>query len=175
MRNVIFAGLFCAIFLSWPEPIWAAQAEEPNTIGFQADVGVPDGSAFSLAYRPDPFTFTAGPTYNLMAVGARLGVQWDVVSPLTLNVDLGTSGENNLSLFTDKEGPSFYYNYASAHVGFATEGNFRFFMRGGISYVWLSVDDYQNTSGEATVTLRDISGSVLVAPTLKLGINWFVL
>jgi hypothetical protein len=48
-------------------------------------------------------------------------------------------------------------------------------MRGGISYVWFSVDDYQNTSGETTVILKNISGAAYVAPTLKLGVNWFVL
>ena len=175
MRDAIFAvGLACVAVLSWPEV--ASAGEKPNTIGFQADVGVPDGSALSLAYRLDPVTFTGGATYNLMAVGPRVGVQWDVVGPLTLSADLGTSGKNDLSLFApDEDLPSFSYNYASAQIGFATDGDFRFFMRGGISYIWFSVDDYQNTSGETTVTLKNITGDALVAPTLKLGVNWFVL
>lgn len=175
MRNAIIACLACAL-LSWPE-VARAEEDELNTIGFQADVGAPDGAAFAVAWRPGPVTLTAGATYNLMAVGPRAGVQWDVVGPLTLSADLGASGKNDLSLFTPEELPSFSYNYVSAQVGFSTgqESNFRFFMRGGISYIWFSVDDYQNTSGETTVTLKNISGSALVAPTLKLGVNWFVL
>ena len=171
MKKQAIAALACVAALALPE--FAGAEEKPNTVGFQADVGVPDGAALSLACKPGdgPFTLTAGAAYNLMAVGPRLGLQLDVVGPLTLSADLGTSGKNDLSLFTDEELPSFYYNYANAQVGFATDGDFRFFMRGGISYVWFSVDDYQDDS----VTLRYISGDALVVPTLKLGINWFVM
>jgi hypothetical protein len=151
-----------------------------RAFGLTMDVGVPDGAAVGVVVRPkfDWVRLGASATHNGIAPGVRLGVTIDPVDyPLapTLTVEGGHYWEGKLP--TLKDSPSIGYNYANFHVGLevGSRASFRFFLRGGAS--WVDVTAASQTQGSMTGgTVSGIgnpSYSGWLAPSGKLGFSAF--
>jgi hypothetical protein len=140
------------------------------------DLGVPDGAALGLVVRPrfDWLRIGAAATHNTMAPGVRLGVTVDpVVFPIapTLTVEGGHYWEGPMPMI--KNSPSIGYNYANFHLGLevGNRATFRFFLRGGVSWLDVSTAHFQSASGSGT--LGDPSYSGWLAPSGKLGFSTY--
>jgi len=143
--------------------------------GMTMDLGVPDGAALGVVVRPrfDWLRVGAAVTHNGMAPGARIGVTIDPVSfPMapTLTVECGHSFEGRLSIVGGA--PTVSYNYANFHVGLEV-GNraaFRFFLRGGASFLDASAAHMQGATGAGS-GFGDPSYNGWLAPSGKLGFS----
>jgi hypothetical protein len=151
-------------------------APRHRTFGMSMDLGVPDGAALGLVVRPrfDWLRLGAAVTYNAMAPGARLGVTIDPIAfPIgpTLTIEGGHYWPGSVPGV--KDSPSIGYNYANFHVGLETgnRATFRFFLRGGASYLDLSTAHFQ--SGSSSSGIGNPSYSGWLAPSGKLGFSAF--
>jgi len=160
-----------------PDRVRPAGPERHHTVGMVMDVGVPDGAAIGLSLRPfvEWLRVTAAGTYNGMAPGARIGMTLDPIAfPIapTFTVEGGHSWAGSVPLIGDAVAVG--YNYMNLHLGleFGSQSSFRFFLRGGVS--WLDVSSStgsQKTDGSGTASLSDPSFSGWVAPSGKLGFS----
>ena len=112
------------------------------------DVGLPDGAALGLVVRPrfDWLRIGGAVTHNGIAPGFRLGVTIDPIDfPIapTLTIEGGHYWQGTLP--TVQNSPTVGYNYANIHLGLeiGNRANFRFFLRGGVSYVDVSASNIQ--------------------------------
>ncbi|MDP9036191.1 MAG: hypothetical protein M3O50_15430 [Myxococcota bacterium] len=140
------------------------------------DLGVPDGAALGLVVRPhfEWLRLGAAVTHNGMAAGGRLGVTLDPISfPIapTFTAEGGHYWEGRLPLVGNS--PSIGYNYANLHLGMevGNRATFRFFLRGGVSWVDVSTAHFQNVTGGARSGIGDPSYSGWLAPSGKLGFS----
>jgi hypothetical protein len=140
------------------------------------DVGVPDGAALGLVVRPryDWLRIGAAVTHNGMAPGARLGVTFDpIVFPMapTFTVEGGHYWEGTLPMV--KNSPAIGYNYANFHLGLeaGSRAAFRFFLRGGVSWVDVRTAHFQGAAGTSGSGIGDPSYSGWLAPSGKLGFS----
>jgi hypothetical protein len=147
-----------------------------RTFGLSMDLGVPDGAALGLVVRPrfDWLRIGAAATHNGMAPGVRFGVTVDPIAfPIapTLTVDGGHYWEGAMPLL--KGSPAIGYNYANFHLGLevGNRATFRFFLRGGVS--WLDVSTAHFQSASATSSMGDPSFSGWLAPSGKLGFSTY--
>jgi hypothetical protein len=145
-----------------------------RTFGMTMDIGVPDGAGLGLVVRPylDWLRLAASVTHNGMAPGVRGGLTLDPIKfPLapTLTVEGGHYWEGSLPIV--KDSPAIGYNYANFHLGLevGNRDTFRFFMRGGASWIDVSTAHFQNTPGGSGSTLGNPSYSGWLAPSAKLG------
>ena len=137
------------------------------------DLGVPDGGALGLVVRPrfDWLRLGGAVTHNGMAPGARIGVTLDPVTFLmgpTFTVEGGHYWGGKLPAVSNS--PSIAYNYANFHLGIEV-GNraaFRFFLRGGVSWLDVSTAQSQNAAGGAS-GIANPSYSGWLTPSGKLG------
>jgi hypothetical protein len=164
-------------------------APRHRTFGMSMDVGLPDGAAVGLVVRPrfDWLRIGGAVTHNGMAPGARVGVTLDPIAfPIapTLTVEGGHYWEGTLPVI--KNGPAIGYNYANFHLGLETgnRSTFRFFLRGGVSWVDVSATHLPATGGTGGTgggaggmsvmsgsALGDPSYSGWLAPSGKLGFS----
>lgn len=145
-----------------------------KTFGMSMDIGVPDGAGLALVVRPkfDWLRLGGAFTYNGMAPGARVGVTLDPVSfPLapTLTVEGGHYWAGTVPGVQGS--PVVGYDYANLHFGLevGSRANFRFFLRGGAS--WLALSATHLSSGGSGI--GDPSFTGWLAPTGKLGFAAF--
>jgi hypothetical protein len=138
------------------------------------DVGVPDGAALGLSVRPfvEWLRVSAAGTYNGMAPGARVGITLDPISfPIapTLTVEGGHYWAGSVPTMNDAVAVG--YNYMNFHLGleFGSQSSFRFYLRGGVSWLDISSTINQQASGSGSPTVSDPSFSGWVAPSGKLG------
>ncbi|MGA7121545.1 MAG: hypothetical protein WBY94_15680 [Polyangiaceae bacterium] len=143
-----------------------------RTFGMFMDLGVPDGVALGLVVRPafDWLRIGGAVTHNGMAPGARFGVTLDpVAAPVgpTLTVEGGHYWGGKLPMISDS--PSIAYNYANFHLGLevGNRATFRFFLRGGVSWLDLSTAQSQGPSSGSGIANPSYSG--WLAPSGKLG------
>lgn len=143
-----------------------------RTFGMTMDLGVPDGAALGLVVRPkfDWLRIGAAVTHNGMAPGARLGITFDpIVFPMvpTFTVEGGHYWEGTLPLL--KNSTTIGYNYANFHLGLevGSRATFRFFLRGGAS--WLDVSTAHFQGGSSAIGNPSYSG--WLAPSGKLGFS----
>lgn len=153
-----------------------AHAEPRHNIGFGVDIGVPDGLALDLSIKPNlPWLHgDLAVTNNVMAWGVRGGVGIDpinyVVSPIAV-FEYGRYFSNNIP----HENVTLAYDYANAHIGLATgsQSKFRFFFRGGVSWLWVNADHVNSLfSGISGVALSNTKVQLMI-PSLKLGFNYY--
>jgi hypothetical protein len=169
-----------------PQTDKAPTASPPRhrTFGMTMDVGVPDGAALGLVVRPrfDWLRIAGAVTHNGIAPGLRLGVTVDPIDfPIapTLTVEGGHYWQGTIPGVSDS--PTVGYNYANIHLGLeiGSRSAFRFFLRGGVSYVDVSASNISMGSN-GTVAANGasaMSGSGIgnpsfsgwVAPSGKLG------
>jgi hypothetical protein len=155
----------------------AAKASAPSrhhrTFGVSMDVGVPDGAALGIVVRPrfDWLRLGAAVTHNGMAPGLRLGVTIDPIAfPIapTLTIEGGHYWAGTVPGIQGS--PSIGYDYANFHLGleFGNRATFRFFLRGGASWVDMSAAQALNTTSNAS-SIGNPSYTGWLAPSAKLG------
>jgi hypothetical protein len=149
-----------------------ALAPRHRTFGLSMDVGVPDGAALGLSVRPkvDWLRLGASFTYNGMGPGFRGSLTLDPIRyPIapTFTVEGGHAFPGQVPGVSNS--PALTYNYANLHLGLEV-GNretFRFFLRGGVSWLDLGTSNFQAMSGMSG--LGDPSYKGWLAPSGKLG------
>jgi hypothetical protein len=151
----------------------SAPSHHHRTFGMSMDVGVPDGAALGVVVRPrfDWLRLGASITHNGIAPGVRLGVTIDPIAfPIapTLTIEGGHYWAGTLPMFQGS--PSIGYDYANFHLGIevGNRASFRFFLRGGASWVDMSGAQAQNTSVTST-GIGNPSYTGWLAPSAKLG------
>jgi hypothetical protein len=166
------------------------EAEAPigrrrHILGLQLDVGVPDITAASLLYRPWSYVrFSGGMLYNLAGFGVRGGVSVLPYFPLapSLNLEAGhyfdanfytkinsiTKLDENLKPVLSKVG----YNFVNASLGLEIGHPdwFVFFIRAGLSKVWLQVKDANKSVKSLTSSSNGTVLTHMDDPSVKLGI-----
>jgi hypothetical protein len=152
----------------------AAPSRPHHTFGMTMDVGLPDGAALGVVVRPkfDWLRLGAAVTHNGMGPGLRFGVTLDPVSYAvgpTLTVEGGHCFAGTVPGIQGS--PSIGYDYANFHLGleFGNRSTFRFFVRGGASWVNMSSAQAQNSVINNGSTIMNPSYTGWVAPSAKLG------
>ncbi|HEX8436101.1 autotransporter outer membrane beta-barrel domain-containing protein [Archangium sp.] len=169
----------------------AAPAKRPHTRwGLLLDGGVPDGVGASLLYRPMSWLrLSGGLATNTIGVAARAGVGVAFYFPITpsLNVDVGhyfpadygSALSKRFGMNTSDELVSlvlkdFGYDFATASVGLelGSPRYFSFFLRAGLSYVSVRVNEsealLQGTLGDEGISADPIKLN-FTFPSVKLG------
>jgi hypothetical protein len=155
-----------------------------HILGLQLDAGVPDVTALSVIYRPWSYVrFNGGMLYNTASYGVRAGASIQPYFPIapSLNVEVGhyfdgnvykrisayTSVDENLRPMLSDVG----YTFVNASLGLELGHPdwFVFFIRGGLSKVWLTVKN-ANASLPAAKAGSDFTISSMTDPDAKLGI-----
>jgi hypothetical protein len=179
-------------FVAAPSPVQqmdkapTAVAPRHRMFGVTMDVGVPDGAALGIVVRPrfDWLRIAGAVTHNGIAPGLRFGVTLDPIDfPVapTLTVEGGHYWQGTLPTVSDS--PTVGYNYANIHLGLeiGSRATFRFFLRGGVSYLDVNASNI-NMGSSGTVAANGagaMSGSGIgnpsfsgwLAPSGKLGFS----
>lgn len=157
-----------------PDRVRSDTGERHRTVGMVMDVGVPDGAAIGLSLRPfvEWLRVTAAGTYNGMAPGARIGMTLDPIAfPIapTFTVEGGHCWAGMVPMISDSVAVG--YSYMNLHMGLeiGSQSSFRFFLRGGVSWLDVSSTGTQRADGSGTASVSDPSFSGWVAPSGKLG------
>ena len=172
-----------------PETAMLRAGRGPHKFGLQLDGGVPDGAAASLLYRPLKFLrLGGGLLYNYAGYGVRGGVTILPYFPIapSLTLEAGHYFDSNVAssvgrftTVSDSVRPLLQqvgYTFVNAQVGLELGHPdwFVFFVRGGLSRVWLSVHGaeaaaQQLTSGGLTVSHMADPSLRLAIPDVKVG------
>jgi hypothetical protein len=164
--------------LEAPRPA-APVGRRRHIIGLELDAGVPDGASATLLYRPWSYVrFGGGLLYDYVGYGVRGGVSvlpyFPIAPSLTLEVGhyFEADASEKVARFVDVDDDlkpmlkRVGYTFANAQLGLEIGHPdwFVFFVRAGISRVWLSVHDVQQglSSSSNLRTLDD--------PSIRLGI-----
>jgi hypothetical protein len=162
-----------------------------HILGFSLDAGVPDGASATVLYRPWKYVrFGGGMLYNYVGYGVMGSVSvlpyFPVAPSLTLEaghyfdanaasrISHFTHVDDNLKPLLERVG----YTFVNAQLGIELghPNWFVFFVRGGLSRVWLSSSDAANvvvtTSAGTRVTFADPSARLGI-PTAKVGLMFF--
>jgi hypothetical protein len=176
--------------LEAPPPA-APRTRSHHVLGLSLDAGLPDGASATVLYRPLKYLrFGGGLLYNYVGYGVMGSVSvlpyFPVAPSLTLEaghyfeanassrISQFTTLDDNLKPLLQRVG----YTFVNAHVGleFGHPNWFVFFVRGGLSRVWLSssnADKVLVTTSEGTrVTFADPSARLGI-PTVKAGFMIF--
>lgn len=174
--------MFCSMVAAFSLVSIAAFADEPRHryVGVQADTGVPDGAALGLVVKPIPvesfdmLRVGVSGTYNGIAPGVRAGLtidplRWHVFAP-TLT---GEAGHAFTGTVPGGKGTTVSYDYLNAHFGleFGNRNAWRFFMRGGVSWVNFNTGNFQGALNlsDTSVIVGNPTFNGMFAPSLKLG------
>ena len=156
----------------------APRGRRHHVLGISLDAGVPDGASATVLYRPWRYVrFGGGLLYNYVGFGALGSVSvlpyFPVAPSLTLEVGHffkanATARVSQFATVEDNLKPLLHnvgYTFVNAHLGleFGHPNWFVFFVRGGLSRVWLS-------SGDAVVTNSDGVRMSFTDPNARLGI-----
>jgi hypothetical protein len=156
-----------------------------------ADGGFPDGIGVSLVYRPIPYTrLYAGPTYNFLAPGLRLGgtlVPFDFFITPTLTAEYGHAFDGNAGKLVSRFGTldpaekvllrKVGYDYLSLQLGIETGSprTFAWFFRAGVAWLFVRVHDFEEAAQIKDPRLTSTSPRVRAAvPTFSTGVYLFV-
>jgi hypothetical protein len=192
------AATLAALFLakastaSADEPASSAEttseAEEPARphFGFELAAGVPDGFSLSILARPWTFLeLRAGAAYNVVSFGVQGGITLapiDFIFRPVLTLDAGhffPGDANKVAQMISGDGElssplleQVSYTWASAQLGIDIGvDQFRFFLRGGISYIRapLAREAFATSDGEVSVTVGKDPILTGFVPCAKLG------
>lgn len=149
-------------------------------LGLMVDAGAPDGAFLSAVLRPLHWLrIHAGAGHNLIGLGLRGGLSLipfrGFISP-TLDLEGGHSFKGDLrSPYPSGEGipETLGYSYGNAHLGIELgSDNFRFFLRGGYSYVAAEAD--LGELDESGVRFDSPAELSLFTPSAKLGFIFYL-
>lgn len=154
-------------------------------VGLQFDVGAPDGAAAGLVLRPIPderydwFRLVGSVTYNGLEhvpPGVRGGLTFDPLrSPVapTLTGEVGHAFAG--TIYGVNGSPTVSYDYVNVHLGleFGNRNVWRFFLRGGVSWINLQTGNFQGALNlsDSTIVVGNPTFNGFVAPTGKLGFD----
>lgn len=181
MRSSVLALTIAATLFS--STVSAEEKKQPprfKTLGAQLDVAVPNGAGLSLVVRPAIrwAHLNFGGTYNGMAPGLFTGLtldpfDWPVT--LTLTGEVGGSFRGRVIGLSDAPEASYVYANIWPGIEFGSRDSWRFFIRGGVSYLAGTVYDTKRFVGsmDSSITFTDPTFDGSVAPTAKVG--FFVL
>jgi hypothetical protein len=176
----IFPLLATTIFAQAPQE---AADDSISHFGFEISAGLPDGLSFSILGRPWSWLeLHLGATYNTASFGIQGGVtlapiDWVVRPTLTLEGGHFFPGDaNEIGRMITGDGSfssalleDVSYSWGTAHLGIDIGvDEFRFFLRGGISYVRAPV------TADGTVSVGEGSFLYAFVPSAKLGFNSFL-
>lgn len=158
----------------------AAAEENHRDLGFQVDVGVPDGFGAGVSIRPEPswLRLNLSGTFNGIAPGIRGGITLDAVdrnvSPsFTLEAGHAFAG---VVPGVDRS-PNVGYDYCNLHVGleFGKRNRWRFFVHAGPSFVSGNVSNIGPIMNgvDHSTTLIDPTVNGWLIPTAKIGFAMF--
>ncbi len=173
------------------EPKPPPPARRRHVLGLSIDAGVPDFASVSVLYRPwKNLRFSGGMLYNYVGYGVRGGVSVLPYFPIapSLNLDVGhyfgATAEPKVARFTnvpDEVKPLLQdvgYTFVNASLGLELGHPdwFVFFVRAGVSRVWLSVhhanDAIQQSSGTHITSIADPTGRFGI-PNAQAGFQLF--
>jgi hypothetical protein len=152
-------------------------------VGFELSAGLPDGLGFSLLGRPWSWLeLHLGAVYNTASFGIQGGVtvaplDWVVRPTLTLEGGHYFPGDANGlgkmitgdDAFSSPLLEEISYSWGTAHLGIDIGvDEFRFFLRGGISYVRAPL------TADGAITVGEGSFLHAFVPTAKVGFNSFL-
>jgi hypothetical protein len=155
------------------------------------DLGFPDGIGLSLVYRPVQYTrLYAGPTYNLLAPGLRVGgtlVPFHFYLTPTLTGEYGHAFPGDAGKLVAKFGnldPSerlllrkLGYDYLSLQLGLETGSprTFAWFLRAGLAWLFVDVRNFEQAAQMKDPRLTSSRPRIRAAvPTVSTGIYLFV-
>ncbi len=159
-----------------------------HVLGLSLDAGLPDGASATILYRPWRYVrFGGGMLYNYVGYGvlgsATVAPYFPIAPSLTFEVghffDANANArfpnvDSNLKPLLQRVG----YTFVNAQVGleFGHPNWFMFFVRGGLSRVWLSSSDADKVvvteSNGSRVTFQDPSARLGI-PNVKAGFMLF--
>lgn len=174
INKFLFSFVFLFLF-SIPIKSFAV---DNNFLGISTDVGVPDGLGVGFVLRPMPwFRTNYHFTHNSAAPGYRVGVTIDPINfPVapTATAEYGASVPGQI--VGVENSPFVWYNYSNLHAGleFGKRNYFRFYIRGGVSFVNIQTKAISAMLDQKEVTLiSDPSIRGMFFPTTKLGVVFF--
>ncbi|HSB20732.1 MAG TPA: autotransporter outer membrane beta-barrel domain-containing protein [Anaeromyxobacteraceae bacterium] len=155
------------------------------------DVGFPDGLGLSLVYRPIWFArLHAGPTFNFLAPGLRLGataVPFQFLVTPTLTAEYGHAFDGDAGRLVSRFGTldpaeravlrKVGYDYFLVQLGIESGSprTFAWFVRVGLGWVWVRVHDFQAAAQTQDPSLTSTNPRIRVAvPTVSTGVYLFV-
>lgn len=162
-----------------------------HVLGLQLDAGAPDGAGATLLYRPLSFVrLGGGLLYNSAGYGLRGGVTLLPYFPIapTLTLEAGhyfeANAANSVGRFVtipDAVRPLLErvgYTFVSAQVGLEVGHPdwFVFFVRGGLSRVWLSMHDARTAAQASTsggLRVSQMNDPQVTMPDVKVGFAVF--
>lgn len=197
MTRATMSPLVLAALLSLATRARAAEADaapadpsvrqEPPQLAVALDLGVPEGLAASLLYRPwAPLRLRAGPAWNYLSWAVQGGV--DLVAPVAwpatpvLSLDAGHGFEGDLSRFASaSSGLSpvlrrVSYDWAAVLLGveLGAPRGLVFSVRAGLGYFWM---DARGRADVASSSSQNVSYHVAdpklrgTIPCVKLGLH----
>ncbi len=172
-------------------PLSPSRGRSHHILGLSVDAGVPDGASATVLYRPWKYVrFGGGMLYNYVGYGvvgsASILPYYFIAPSLTLEAGhyFDANAASRISQFThvdDNLKPLLQrvgYTFVNAQLGLEIghPNWFVFFVRGGLSRVWLSSSDAASaviTKSDGTrITFADPSARLGI-PTAKVGLMFF--
>jgi len=153
-------------------------------VGFGTDLGLPEGGAIGLVFSPnikyvDWLKFSASYTNNYLTSGGRFGLTLDPINfgiAPTFTSEFGFTDKFNLSDLMGEKLPSVSYNYINLQPGleFGNRNGFRFFIRGGFTYLWANVYDFGSILNSDQFIITSPKVNIWLYPSFKLGFQALV-
>jgi hypothetical protein len=167
VRNILIAALVAATVSS------TALADENHYIGFQADVGAPDGANIGIVAHPGIqwLRVVASGSYNYLSPGLRGEITLDPIKfpvALTLTADAGYFFPGSVPHLNNS--PSLAYSYYNLQPGleFGRRNRWRFFLRGGYSLIDAKLTNVI-INNDKTFIFSGADAQLHGAPSAKLG------
>lgn len=162
---IIALSIFCISTI-------ASAKSHRNWIGPQFDVGIPDGLVLGVAFRPiNQLRLVASGTYAL-GPGIRGEATFDpIVFPVapTLTVDVGRDFGSRVP-FIGTKSPHIDYWYTNFQLGleFGNRNSWRFFLRGGPTWIDLHAQQLNNLIADSSLKISDAEAKGWI-PSAKVG------
>jgi hypothetical protein len=159
-------------------PSAAPRGRSHHVLGLSLDAGLPDGASATVLYRPWKYVrFGGGMLYNYVGYGvlgsASVVPYFPIAPSLTLEVGhfFDANANARFPRFDDNLKPLLQrvgYTFVNAQLGLELghPNWFVFFVRGGLSRVWLSSSD----ADKVAVTTSNGSKLTFQDPSVRLGI-----
>lgn len=185
----VMSAAFCFIASAQDDNPYVHSYRDPEPkpdiryVGVQLDVGVPSGAALGISVHPgtDVFRLGVAGTFNGLAPGLRGSLTFDPVDfgvAPTLTLQYGGSFAGKLPNSSAKI--SYTYFDLLPGIEFGSRGAFRFFVRGGITWMDVNIRGFDTLITKGSMMGDNIDVRVgnpkiqaHLIPALQLGFNAF--